>query len=75
MTMTEEKKPKRYFTEVEQQEMAKLDPNIQEILYRKLGDITMRMRIAEDRWLQERDEVDKDLDVLIEEIHDQLAKI
>jgi hypothetical protein len=75
MTMTEEKKPKRYFTEVEQQEMAKLDPNIQEILYRKLGDITMRMRISEDRWVKERDEIDKDLDVLIEEIHEQLAKL
>jgi hypothetical protein len=33
------------------------------------------MRISEDRWVKERDEIDKDLDVLIEEIHEQLAKL
>ncbi|MCK9593255.1 MAG: hypothetical protein M0Q91_14720 [Methanoregula sp.] len=73
--MTEEKKPKRYFTEVEQQMIAELDPVIQEILYRKLADITMRIRISEDRWEQERNQIDEDLDVLIGEIHDQLAKL
>jgi hypothetical protein len=73
--MTEEKKPKRYFTEVEQQMMAKLDPAIQADLYQKLGDITMRIRISEDRWEQERNQIDEDLDVLIGEIHDQLAKL
>ena len=72
--MTEEKKPKRYFTEVEMRAVESLEPTIRNKFMDRLATLTMRMRVAEDAWVKERDELDKDLDVLVEEIHEALAK-
>jgi hypothetical protein len=72
--LTDEKKPRRYFTEEDQKNVENLPPQQRIVFYQQLGEIAMRIKVAEDTWENTRVQIDKDLDALIGEIHKALEQ-
>lgn len=70
--MTAKKKPKSYFTEGEKLAIETLPELEQAAYYRRLGEIAMRIKIADDAWEKESTQITEDLQKLCDEIHERV---
>lgn len=62
----------KYFTEEDAKKLALLPESEQAVFYRRFAEISMRVKIADDVWEQTRDELAKEIDKLVEDIHKRL---
>lgn len=68
--MTEKKKT--YFTEKEQEAVQKLPVEEQAGFYHRLGEIAMRIKVADDTWAATSEKIEDDLTDLCDEIRERV---